>query len=223
MAIRHTQEVGSSRKNLMDVQFIDIQWLNMYGLRRDNALEYFYTSPFFDISSNNQIIRIQGVDMSQHDSILQGMIGTEYVLDDINTSEPNLFVVREQHRRSRRYGDVDLINVFYILNGIVFQCPDFLDLLKSRISKTANYLAHSFETAKNSVAWHVSFTDDGYNQTAPGLRLWTPEVDSDTENQNVDKSLDHVQRKYLTIIREFPSFKTPLLDAFESVFELGDV
>jgi hypothetical protein len=105
-------------KQLLGVQYIDIQWLSTYGLTKSNVLEYFYTSPFFNTNSNNQIIRIQGVEHAQRETILLSMTGVEYILDDLNTVEPNLFVIREQRRRSRRLADVDLINVYYVLDGI---------------------------------------------------------------------------------------------------------
>jgi hypothetical protein len=36
-------------------------YLQTFGLRKENALDYFYLSPFFDVNSNNQLIRTQGV------------------------------------------------------------------------------------------------------------------------------------------------------------------
>jgi hypothetical protein len=41
-------------------QYIDVMWLKTFGLSRHTILEYFYTSPFYDSKSNNQIIRTQG-------------------------------------------------------------------------------------------------------------------------------------------------------------------
>jgi hypothetical protein len=218
------QQITEARKNLINVQFIDIQWLAAYGLTRQNALEYFFTSPFFDISSNNQSIRIQGIDLSQHESILRTMIGVEYILDDINTSEPNLYVIREQRRHSRRQGDVDLVNVYYILDGIIFQCPDFLDLLKSRISKTSNYLVHSFDTVNRSVRWQSSHNDVDGRHIPSGLQAWAPESFEDSSSHTCaeDTAQDSNPRKYQVIIREFPTFKTPLLDAHDARFECDD-
>jgi mediator of RNA polymerase II transcription subunit 6 len=228
------QDVGALQpKKFVDVQYMDIQWLSAYGLTRHNVLEYFYTSPFFDTSSNNQVIRIQGVDLAQHGAILQSMTGIEYVLDDLNTAEPNLFVIREQRRRSRRPQDVDLVNAYYILDGLVFQCPNFLDLLKSRMSKTAAYLARSFRGLKDSVRWvRADGSDDGGGiGVAPGLRAWT-EGEASTAIATADAIEDEssrkvkskapagpAHRKYRKTIREFPSFKVPLLDAHDVRFE----
>ena len=231
--IHHPQHASALQpKKIIDVQYVDIQWLSAYGLTRHNVLEYFYTSPFFDTSSNNQVIRIQGVDLAQHESILQSMTGIEYVLDDLNTAEPNLFVIREQRRRSRRPQDVELVNAYYILDGLVFQCPDLLDLLKSRLSKTAAYLTHSFHELKDSLC-SVRFgdfngTDSNMTpqpQAEVGIRTDPVSAATDvTEREPIRKAkskalIGHAHRKYRKIIREFPSFKVPLLDAHDVRFE----
>ena len=131
--------------------YIDIQYLAAFGLFKANCLEYFYTSPFFDQNSNNQRLRVQGLHPDQHLSVLQTMTGLEYVLDEHNTCEPNLFVFRKQNRWSPKRAD--LIDVYYCTDGIIYQCPDFLNLLKSRVAKTSFYLGRSFETCLQGVGW----------------------------------------------------------------------
>jgi len=215
-------------KKFVDVQYMDIQWLSTYGLTRHNVLEYFYTSPFFNTNSNNQVIRIQGVDLARHDAILQSMTGIEYVIDDLNTAEPNLYVIREQRRRSRRPQDVDLVNAYYILDGQVFQCPDFLDLLRSRMTKTAAYLTRSFHGIRSSVRWVRS--DDTDRSKVSGLQAWSREAETDDSAADAaglgeaarkvkSSHTGYVNRKYRKVIREFPSFKVPLLDAHDVRFE----
>jgi len=145
--------------------YIDIQYLSLYGLFRANALEYFYTSPFFDPESNNQRLRAQQLHPEQHASVLQTMTGLEYILDEHNTCEPNLFVFRKQNRLSPKRAD--LIDVYYCTDGIIYQCPDFLSLLKSRVAKTAYYLGQSFETCRRGVSWTDVHAGTSVSAAAP--------------------------------------------------------
>jgi hypothetical protein len=229
------------KEDKSNLQFIDIQWLSAYGLTRFNALEYFYTSPFFDSNSNNQTIRIQGVEPSQHESILMSMIGKEYVLDTINTAEPNLYVIKEQRRISPSSSDVTLLNVYYILDGVIYQCPNFLDLLNSRVNKISRYLTNSFEDLRNSVKWAYEnttySTNDSSIRKVQGLHVWASTIENTVNDDlelehNQDEKHDggiqiqHTQHtenekpknKYQKVIREFPSFKSVLLDAHEAMF-----
>ena len=123
-----TRSEEERKKALLSTNYIDIQWLTTFGLTRQTVLDYFYTSPFFDEKSNNQQIRLQGVEADRHQAILCSMTGIEYSLDEMNTQEPNLFVIREQERLSPAASDVNLHNVYYIMDGIIYQCPDLLGM-----------------------------------------------------------------------------------------------
>jgi hypothetical protein len=184
-------------------------WLKFYGLARINVLDYFYTSPFFDITANNQLIRTQGV-RPEH---LLNMTGIEYSLDEINISEPNLFVIKMQLRKSPR--EAVLLDIFYCLDGVIYQAPDMLDLVRSRILKTSHYLRNSFEllhgtTEYTSENGHICWSnilntidtenilvDDGKNS-----------INSNLIEEDVDELLD-IERNDETAtmnIKEFPSF-----------------
>ena len=123
----------------MNTQFIDITWLTTFGLSTENVLDYFYTSPFYEPSSNNEIIRTQGVSTAH----LQQLTGLEYNVDISSSKEPHLYVIRKQLRRSKT--NTETIDVFYCLDGIIYQCPVLLDVLNSRIAKAAHHLRNSFE------------------------------------------------------------------------------
>jgi hypothetical protein len=74
----------------------------VYGLTRENILAYFYTSDFYDPSSNNEIIRKQGVTLDK----LSSMVGFEYSLDQEYTKEPHLFVINKMYRKSPREAEL---------------------------------------------------------------------------------------------------------------------
>eukprot|EP01038_Epipyxis_sp_PR26KG_P008091 gene8091-10960_t len=123
----------------MNTQFIDVVWINSFGLGSKNALEYFYTSPFYSTDSNNQIIRTQNISIEN----LKTEIGLEYALDEnLSKESKQLFVIKKQYRNSPTR--VELWEIYYILNGVIFCCPDLLDLLRSRISKAAYNISQSF-------------------------------------------------------------------------------
>ncbi|KAL6949870.1 hypothetical protein ACO0QE_000534 [Hanseniaspora vineae] len=44
---------------LDELQWKSPEWIQTFGLRTDNVLDYFAESPFFDKTSNNQVIRMQ--------------------------------------------------------------------------------------------------------------------------------------------------------------------
>lgn len=131
----------------MDSQFIDITWLKTFGLFSVNALEYFYTSPFYDINSNNQIVRTQGVSVSH----LITMTGLEYNLDESLSKEPHLFVIKKVNRISPK--STELLKIFYIIDGIIYQSPFFLDVLRNRISKISHHLNEVFNELKEIITY----------------------------------------------------------------------
>jgi len=132
-------------------QYIDILWLKTFGLFKGNVLDYFYTSPFFDHTSNNQLIRTQGVTNARDH--LMTMEGMEYELDELNMSEPNLYVIKKQIRRKTPRPSVELLDIYYVIDGIIHQSPDLLQLTRSRISKAAHHLGRSFHELQSTTTF----------------------------------------------------------------------
>lgn len=131
----------------MNTQYVDSIWLKTFNLRKENVLDYFSTSPFYDPSSNNQILNTQGIS-SDH---LLGLTGLEYSVDLEHSKEPHLFVINKGNRRSPTF--VDIIEVYYCIDGVIYQSPFFLELLRARISKAALHLQNSFETSFDRVMY----------------------------------------------------------------------
>lgn len=127
----------------MNTQYIDITWLTTFGLSTHNVLDYFYTSPFYDPASNNEEVRKQGVSPDH----LQAMVGSEYAVDLQSSKEPHLYIIRKQNRRSKNC--TETLEIFYCLDGIIYQCPLLLDVLKARIAKASFHLSNSFEQIKD--------------------------------------------------------------------------
>ena len=187
-------------------QYLDILWLKTFGLFSGNVLDYFYTSPFFDQSSNNQLIRTQGV-KPEH---LINEVGIEYVLDEHNMSEPHLYVIKKQLRESPR--KAELQEIYYIIDGVIYQSPDLLQLFRARISKASYYLGNSFGAMQSTTTY----------TSKEGRQCWTKREDSDNNDEKDTEKEEHLMdvdvmneketkqipriEKVAGNIREFPPF-----------------
>lgn len=177
-----------SQKNTKHLSFVDEAWLHAFGLDANNALDYFAISMFYDYTSNNQAIRTQGASVSQ----LLTMTGLEYALE-VPPQDPPVYVIKKQIRVSPRIANV--VAVYYILNGIIYQSPSLMDVASTRIMKTLLYLdkalslmssEHSFSNALG----HVTF------------KPWTsPESEQATQPS-----------KTVLISRELPSMESTISD-----------
>lgn len=136
-----------------NVVFKDINWLNATGglYNGSQVLEYFYRSPFFDKSSDNEALRMQGVGVdSAH---LSKMKGIQYICDETlkNPYDMNslLYVVKKIRRNNER--NFDLLDLFYCIDGEFYKAPDFYELVKTRYSVTAHHIKSSFNTLVSNV------------------------------------------------------------------------
>jgi hypothetical protein len=176
-----------------DLSFMDAAWLQTYGLSRDNVLDYFYLSPFYDLTSNNQTIRAQRVTTIY----LLNLIGLEFILESNNQLslyEPTLFVIKKQYRKSSHHAEV--LEVFYVMEGIIYQSPSFIDLLNIKYNKISLYLQQSFQISLNE-SQHMN---EGHSC------LLHPSVVITHDRKTSGSSSSYVK------IREFPSLTSTILD-----------
>jgi mediator of RNA polymerase II transcription subunit 6 len=151
--------------------FIDVHWLQCYGLSRESVLPYFYTSPFYDPASNNAILQTQGIQLEH----LTSMRGLEYMLDDEIREEPVLFVIRKQRRLSPT--TADLLQVYYVLDGTIYQCPEYLELVNSRFLKASSSMSRAYR----EILDRIDFTPQR------GHHLSLAQKDLATETVQLDK------------------------------------
>ena len=150
--------------NSLNKQFIDLKWLAVFGLTKENVLEYFYNSDFYDPHSNNEIIRSQGVSLTH----LTSMVGFEYTLDQEYIKEPHLFVINKTFRKSPK--DAELCEVYYCIDGIIYQSPCLLDLLRVRVSQIS-YNLHSAFTELNSHTQYNGSSDHVLCNSTPAIEV----------------------------------------------------
>lgn len=140
----HDYDEIASTASLGSTSFQDVSFLTMFGLTSPAVvLAYFSTSPFFDINSNNYLLKTQGVEqLPQH---LYEMPGLEYLVDEALSKPPNLFVIVKQWRRQADpKSPVDILEYFYCLNGTIYRCPELYQLLRTRCEKLNTALLKAF-------------------------------------------------------------------------------
>ncbi|EPR78173.1 Mediator of RNA polymerase II transcription subunit 6 [Spraguea lophii 42_110] len=95
-----------------------------------NILEYFSTSPFYDNSCNNEMLKMQ-TQYQNGTKFLEDMVGLEYMLN-YNDEENILFIIYKINRHS--ITDFTLLNIYYIIHGTIYVAPTDADIFKSRLS-----------------------------------------------------------------------------------------
>nr|CAG4635079.1 EOG090X0E0D [Alona affinis] len=108
--------MGDSKDNLLWISWHDSAWIPI--LNPANVMDYFQsnTNPFYDRTCNNEIVKMQRLNMDH----LSNLTGLEYML--LHVQEPILYVIRKQHRHSPTV--VTPLADFYIIAGVVYQAPD---------------------------------------------------------------------------------------------------
>jgi mediator of RNA polymerase II transcription subunit 6 len=131
-------------EDLENVSFRDEAWLSITKLNEDNALEYFSFSPFYERTSNNEILKMQTQynNLADLRSKLNDMVGIQYVLEKFN-DDRSLFIIH----RIERHGpsDCEVLAVYYILHGNIYQAPTNYSLYQSRLANSLFYLSESLD------------------------------------------------------------------------------
>lgn len=152
---------------LDELQWKSPEWIQSFGLRTDNVLDYFSQSPFFDRTSNNQAVKMQHqfsqhlpLDTTQHqknlpknpyrqhiwDSYplhafleheLAKLKGIEFILAYVR--EPDFWVIRKQNRTSET--STTPLNDYYIIGANVYQSPTAFRIIHNRLLSTNYHLS----------------------------------------------------------------------------------
>ena len=142
---------GNSTRNLADAEtknlsFFDQGWLTSFGLSHVNVMDYFYCSPFYESTSCNQVLRGQQSSLDY----LKEMVGVQYIL--VRTaSEPSLFIIHKLNRSGPE--NADLIDIYYCLEGVIYQSPNLFEVFRIRTRKAANSIKKSFNTILDTVRY----------------------------------------------------------------------
>lgn len=131
------------------------EWIQAFGLRSDNVLEYFSQLPFFDRTSNNQVLKmqLQFNENLQHirdpTPELRKMRGMEFAV--VYTREPDFWVVRKQRRSLP--DAVEAVADYYIVGANVYMAPGIHAVVSLRLLATTLNVRSSFQKLQRLVAF----------------------------------------------------------------------
>jgi mediator of RNA polymerase II transcription subunit 6 len=128
------------------------------GIHSNSVLYYFAQSPFFDKTSNNELVFGQGLNnpgMTQFlatRELFEGRLKTMSGLEFIVAQEPaetgpgagtGVWVINKQTRRKRQ-GEEDKIEVhatYFIVGENIYMAPSLADIISSRIVRPRPHFA----------------------------------------------------------------------------------
>nr|CAD7400419.1 unnamed protein product [Timema poppensis] len=197
--------------NPLSVSWCDSAWIPM--LNPSNIMDYFSerSNPFFDRTCNNEIVKMQRLSPDQ----LINMTGLEYIL--LHGQEPILYVIRKQHRYSPT--QVTPLADYYIIAGTIYQAPDLLSVINSRLISTVHHLQSAFEESSSYSRYHPSkgYTWDFKERKVPEQVTVKKETQNEVpsskfQRERVDQLLGELVRKFPL---PMPTQQKPVTDTVE--------
>lgn len=157
---------------LDEIQWKSPEFIQERGLNTANVLEYFALSPFYDRTSNNQVLMMQfqyqqiqiPVHISFHQyfqSRLSEMTGIEFVIAFVK--EPDFWIIRKQKRLNPQ--NAIALQDYYIIGANIYQAPKVYDVLSSRLLATVLSLKLSIDTLNNMTSYHISDGAHSFNNS----------------------------------------------------------
>nr|CAD7574420.1 unnamed protein product [Timema californicum] len=197
--------------NPLSVSWCDSAWIPM--LNPSNIMDYFSerSNPFFDRTCNNEIVKMQRLSPDQ----LINMTGLEYIL--LHGQEPILYVIRKQHRYSPT--QVTPLADYYIIAGTIYQAPDLLSVINSRLISTVHHLQSAFEESSSYSRYHPSkgYTWDFKERKVPEQVTVKKETQNEVPSSKFQR--ERVDQLLGELVRKFP---LPMPTQQKPVTDLGD-
>ncbi|CUM63298.1 uncharacterized protein PRCAT00000869001 [Priceomyces carsonii] len=172
-----------SNEPLDEIQWKSPEWIQQFGLFTGNVLDYFSESPFYDRTSNNQVLRMQfqfqppPANMNPQtyfESKLKEMVGIEFIIAYVR--EPDFWIIRKQRRLNVE--TVISKNDYYIIGANVYQAPKIHDVISSRILSSVLSISKSIDTLNKmntfSVQDQSALSSSANEFDDPGKTLATP-------------------------------------------------
>ena len=162
-----------SAEPLDEIQWKSPEWIQQFGLHTGNVLDYFSELPFYDRTSNNQVLRMQfqfqqippNVHPAKYlQTRLTEMVGTEFVVAFVR--EPDFWVVRKQ-RRLDPYNTVTEHD-YYIIGANVYQSPMVYDVLSARLLSTVLSMKKSMSLLNKMASFSISEGGHTYASESAG-------------------------------------------------------
>lgn len=174
-----------SSEPLDEIQWKSPEWIQQFGLHTGNVLEYFTESPFFDRTSNNQVLKMQLQfqqipplinPITYFQTKLSEMIGVEFVIAYVK--EPDFWIIRKQ----KRFNQLNSIpqQDYYIIGANIYQAPKIFDLLSSRLLSSVLSIKKSLELSNKLSNYSISDGGHQYSSFQTNLNNINDENDVST-------------------------------------------
>ncbi|KAL6121095.1 hypothetical protein NUSPORA_02050 [Nucleospora cyclopteri] len=115
-----------------NILFFDSLFLQNTPLNSNTVLEYFSTSPFYDRTCNNEVLKMQSqfanIDIK---SQLRKLEGIFYSVEE--ESQNTLFIINKHENTG---GNVSLIKMYYVMHGYIYACPTIDSLSDAKLIET---------------------------------------------------------------------------------------
>lgn len=150
-----------SSEPLDEIQWKSPEWIQQFGLHTGNVLDYFAESPFYDRTSNNQVLRMQfqfqQIPSNIHpqrylQSKLTEMVGIEFVLAHVR--EPDFWIIRKQRRLDPNSTLTE--QDYYIIGANVYQSPKIYDILSARMLSITLLMKKSIDLMNKMSTFSIS-------------------------------------------------------------------
>ncbi|KAI5967838.1 MED6 [Candida pseudojiufengensis] len=159
-------------EKLDEIQWKSPEFIQERGLNTGNVLEYFALSPFYDRTSNNQVLMMQfqyqqiqlPVHMNFHQyfqSRLSEMTGVEFVIAFVR--EPDFWIIRKQKRLNQQH--TFTLQDYYIIGANVYQAPKIYDVLSGRLLANILSVKQSMKTLSKMTSYHISDGGHSFNNS----------------------------------------------------------
>ncbi|SCV05596.1 LANO_0H10968g1_1 [Lachancea nothofagi CBS 11611] len=164
-----------SAPQLDELQWKSPEWIQSFGLRTDNVLDYFAESPFFDRTSNNQVAKMQqqfvqprtaerggpALDIQDPDPHRRFILSTYMVHALWETElrklkgveyilayvrEPDFWIIRKQNRTGPN--EVSALQEYFIIGANVYQSPTVFKIIQSRLLASNLHLSKALSSLR---------------------------------------------------------------------------
>ncbi|WUR03895.1 mediator of RNA polymerase II transcription subunit 6 (MED6) [Vairimorpha necatrix] len=121
-----------------NIFYVDHIFISNHQLTPQNIITYFSTSPFYDKSSINEILKMQnqyrGIDISNEE--VTKYKGMYYILES-NTPDNTLFVIKQALNEKDQ--NINL-SFYYVIHGFIYKAPSNHKIYNTRINDIYFYL-----------------------------------------------------------------------------------
>ena len=125
--------------NLIDednIIFEDSNFYNIHPLRRENIMDYFKLSGFYNKESINQQCEDKNLNFAKDRFKLEGI---EYILEESEDNE--LFIIAKYFREN---GTTTLLGYYYVFKGKIIKAPNLYSIISSNIQSVSDNFLNIF-------------------------------------------------------------------------------